>query len=120
MEQHSLKKLLKNRILWQIYIVWFFRRILPLMVVEVAVIALALQLFAHNVFVAQVLENAGLVASANYWNILKYLIKAFLNSKLITQLIVLGSLGLIALLIRAFLKSLFTYKAMWRRRNSGF
>src|SRR3989344_7438318 len=98
----KLREVLKNRILWKIYLIWFLRRIVPLILLQVLALGLVLQLFSKNVFVSQVLRNAGLVASDNYLAILKYLAKAFLNTHLITQLVIFGGLSVFALLIRDF------------------
>ena len=87
------------------------------MLAQLAVFAVALKVFSKNVFVDQVMKNAGLVASDNYIAILKYLVKAFLNTHPFTQVVVLAGLGVVALLIRDIGRSLLTYKGMWMRRN---
>lgn len=115
--QHSLKELLKNRILWKIYIAWFFRRIVPLVLLQIAVLAFALKIFAKNVFVRAVLENAVQAADSGYWEFFKYLVMSFLGTRLLIQIIILLGLGLGALIIRDLARSLFTYKAMRLRRR---
>ena len=108
-------EILKNRVLWKIYAVWFFRRIVPLMVVQVALIALALQIFAQKVFVSMILQNTGAIAGVSYWSVLKYLLISFSQTRFTVQLVILVMLGVGALLIRDITRTIFTYKSMWRR-----
>ena len=44
----TLSDFLKNRILWKVYVLWFARRIVPLMLLQVAVIVVSLvPVFRH-------------------------------------------------------------------------
>lgn len=113
----SVQELLKNRILWRVYLLWFFRRIVPLMVLQILVFILALKLFATNVFIRQVFRNAYWVSASDYWSLLKYSLAAFLNTRPLTQIAILLILGVIALVLRDILKLLMAYKAMWLRRS---
>jgi hypothetical protein len=112
----TVQQLLKNRILWRIYLLWFLRRIVPLIILQVAVFVLALQLFAKNVFVSKIFQNVSVVAGAGYLNVLKYAFAAFLNTRPLTQAVILLILGVVALLLRDFIRALTTYKSMWMRR----
>ena len=103
---------IKKRILVKIYTVWFLRRILPLIIIQVVVLALALKIFAKNLFVSMVLKNAAQAADAGYWIFLKYLGAAFLETRPLTQIIILIGLGVVALIIRDIIRSLFAYKSM--------
>ena len=107
--------LYKNKILWRIYVIWFFRRIIPLMLLQVAIFGLALQLFAKNVFVSKVLQNIGQVSELGYWAVLRYLLNSFLATHPITQVIILVILGVISLILRDLARGFSAYKAMWRR-----
>lgn len=102
---------LKNKIAWKIYVIWFFRRIIPLILLQIFILALALRIFAKNVFVAMVLKNLGQVAEGGYWQVFKYLIASFLNTRPINQVVILVLLGVFALILRDIGRSLFTYKA---------
>ena len=112
----SLSKALKNRLFWRVYIIWFLRRIVPLIILQVLALALAFRVFANNVFVSQVFKNAGLVASVNYLAILKYLVKAFLNTHPIIQIVAILALGFGALILRDIGRSLVIYWYMRRKR----
>lgn len=113
----SLRESLKNRLFWKIYVIWFLRRILPLVILQILTLALALEIFAKNVFVIKVLRNAAVGSSFNYWQTLKFLFNAFVNTHLITQVAILLVLGFGALILRDVLRSIFTYWAMWRKRS---
>lgn len=106
---------LKNKIAWKIYIIWFFRRILPLVLLQIFILALALRVFAKNVFVAMVLKNLGQVAEAGYWQVFKYMVASFLNTRPITQVVILVLLGISALILRDVGRSLFAYKTTVKR-----
>jgi len=107
----------KNRILWRVYAVWFFRRIVPLILLQVLLFALAAQIFAKNVFVSRVLKNVSTVAENGYVPVLQYLVASFLGTRPVTQVVILLILGLMALLLRDFGRSLVAYKSMWMRRE---
>lgn len=114
----TLRNFLKNRILWKVYFAWFLRRIVPLIVLQLAIFSVALQIFAHNVFVSSVFKNAAVVSDRGYFQLLKYMILSFLNTRPVTQVMILVILGVIALLIRDFFRMLVTYRAMWIRSGS--
>lgn len=114
----TLGHFLKNRILWKVYFMWFLRRIVPLIVLQVAVFALAFRIFANNVFVSRVFTNAALVSEKGYWELLKYMLSAFINTHPLTQIVILIILGIISLLIRDLVRMAVTYKSMWIRGDS--
>ena len=112
----SLRESLKNRLFWKVYVIWFLRRIFPLVILQILIFALALRIFAKNVFVIKVLRNAAVGSNFNYWQALEFLGNAFVGTKPITQEIVLLILGFGALILRDILRSLFTYWSMRRKR----
>ena len=107
---------IKKRILVKIYTVWFFRRIFPLILAQIVLLAIALKVFANSVFVSKVLQNAIKVGDAGYWGSLKYLSISFLNTQPLTQIAILIGFGIGALIIRDVIRSLLTYKTMWLRK----
>lgn len=106
---------IKIRILGKVYLIWFLRRIIPLMVIEIAALAFTLRIFAKNVFVSMALRNIGIAADRGYWGIIKYLISSFLQTHFIIQIVILIILGFGALLLRDILKSVFTYLNIKRK-----
>ena len=113
----SIKELLKNRILWRVYLVWFFRRILPLIAVQIVILTAALKIFSGNVFVIKVLKNGYLVANTGYWSFFKFLFYSFLGTRPLTQIVVVLGLAVTSLIIRDMIRSLFAYKAMHLRSD---
>lgn len=114
--QVTVNQFLKNRILWRVYFSWFLRRIVPLIVLQVAVFALVVRIFARNVYISMVFQNSAVAAADSYWVVLKYLLFSFLNTRPLIQAAILVILGVLALLFRDLAKALFTYKAMWLRK----
>ena len=90
----------KTKILWRVYVIWFFRRVLPLVLAQIFVISLALKIFAKKVFLEKVLENAAVAADSNYWEFLKYLAYAFFSAHILIQIIIILILALGTLLLR--------------------
>lgn len=102
----------------KIYLIWFVRRILPLMLLEVAVVVIALKTFASKVFVGKVLENAALNSNASYWEFFRYLVSSFINTNPLVQAVIIVLLALGALLMRDLAKIAKTYlKTVWE--NGG-
>lgn len=91
---------MSNKILWKIYVIWFFRRIVPLMLLQVAVLIVVLKLLANKVFFGRVIENASAAAGSSYWAFFKYLASAFFETHFAVQLFILLILGIGALLLR--------------------
>lgn len=112
----TLKNFLKNRILWRVYFVWFMRRIVPLIILQVLFFSVALQIFAKNVFVKNVFRNAAVISGFGYFALLKYMALSFLNTRPATQIVILIILGVTALLIRDFMRMVVTYHSMWIRK----
>ena len=92
------------------------RRIVPLIALQLLFFSVALQLFAKNVFVSNVFKNAAIVSDKGYLELLRYLALSFFNTRPMTQVVILIILGVIALLIRDFVRMFGTYRAMWIRR----
>lgn len=88
-----------KHILLRVYIVWFFRRILPLMALEVILAAVFLKIFANAVFVERTFQNASL-GRESIWGIVRYLLAAYINTEFAVQLAILLILGIAALLLR--------------------
>src|SRR3990167_2450743 len=99
----------KTKILWRVYVIWFFRRVLPLVLAQIFVISLALKIFAKKVFLEKVLENAAVAADSNYWEFLEYLAYAFFSAHILIQIIIVLILALGTLLLRDAGRAVKTY-----------
>ncbi len=113
----TIKELLKNRILWRVYLIWFLRRILPLIAAQAVILGVTLKIFAGNVFFIKVLKNGYLVANMGYWSFFKFLFYSFLGTRPLTQAVMILGLAVTSLIIRDFLRMLLTYKAMHLRSD---
>lgn len=90
----------KTKILWRVYVIWFFRRVLPLVLAQILIISLALKVFSKKVYLGRVLENAAVAADSNYWEFLKYLAYAFFSAHILIQIVIVLILALGTLLLR--------------------
>ncbi len=100
----------KSRILWKVYLVWFIRRILPLVIFEVVVLATAVYLLAKYIFVEKVISNTFLFAGRNPLTMLFFLLDAFLRTSLLEQIIIIILLSIGALLLRDIGRTLASYR----------
>lgn len=98
-----------NKLFFKIYLVWFFRRILPIILIEIAIIVAALKVLAEFVFVGKVLENAAIAADANIWRFFGYIIDAFFQTSFVIQAAILVGLGIGALVIRDIARAAIAY-----------
>lgn len=106
----DLRNLIKSKILWRVYLIWFLRRVLPLIALQVLVLVLTLKVFAQRVFVVRVLGNAAVAAAdSSYWEFFRYLLAAFFQTRPIVQIAALIGLGVGALILRDVGRSVFTY-----------
>src|SRR3989344_9475853 len=105
---------LKSKILWKVYTAWFLKRILPLVVLEVLVIVGALYALAQFVFVEQVVSNAFLNSASNPWRLVVFLSYAFLSTHWFTKIDIVLFLGLGALLLRDFGRTVASYRSTSR------
>ena len=115
----TVRQLLKDRILWRVYLVWFLRRIVPLMAAQAIGFLVFIKIFAKNVFVSKVFHNAANVSDFGYWALFKYSFWAFFNTHPFTQIVILLILGVMALLLRDLIRAFTTYRAMWLKRSSN-
>ncbi len=104
----------KSKILWKIYLVWFFRRILPLVVFEIVVLGAAVYLLAKYIFVEKVISNTFLFAGRNPLTMLSFLFDAFLRTSLLEQIAIIILLSIGALLLRDIGRTLASYRTTSR------
>ena len=98
-----------NKILWKVYTIWFLRRIVPLMLVQIVFLVAVLKLLANKIFFGKVLENAALAADSNYWEFFKYLLNAFFQTHIAIQLFILIVFGVGALALRDLFRAVTNY-----------
>ncbi|MDP3999681.1 MAG: hypothetical protein Q8P76_03785 [bacterium] len=99
----------KNKIIWRVYIAWFFKRILPLLALEAAVAVAVLYFVGKFIFVQQVVSNAFLNAASNPLLFTQFLFYAFLKTHWFTQLAIIAVFGLGALSLRDLGRAVASY-----------
>jgi hypothetical protein len=90
----------KGQILNQIYRVWLFRKLLPVLALEVALFSFVFYQIARAVFIQKVFENALSVFFANPPQLAGYLFSSFSNAALWTKVLGIAALVIVAFLIR--------------------
>ena len=90
----------RGEILRQIYRIWLFRRLVPVLAAEVVIIALVLYGLGRMVFVQRVAENALSVFFRDPSAIFQFGLAAFVNAPVLTKLFILGFLVIAALIVR--------------------
>ncbi len=106
---------MSNKLLWKIYTIWFLRRIVPLMLVEIVFAVVVLKLLASTVFFGKVMENAALASNSSYWEFFKYILNTFFQTHVAVQLFILLILGVGALLLRDLKRVIFNYLKTFRK-----
>ena len=100
---------LKMRIMNRVYRFWFLRSMLPLLVIELAVIILAVYFFANLVFVSQVVDNALNAALGNPLKLVAYLWQAFLGTRMAVKVIIVALALTAGLILRDINRSIISY-----------
>ena len=100
----------KNRIIWKVYSAWFFKRILPLFLLELAMITGGLYIVARFVFVEKVVSHTLFLASANPLELFYYLLYAFAKTKWLTKLAIIALLSFGVLVLRDAGRVLSSYR----------
>lgn len=91
---------LRGQVLRQVYRVWLFRKLLPVLALEVIVLSLLLFQLGKAVFIQRVIENGLNVLFANPPQIASFAADMFFKAPFATKILGFGILGLIALLLR--------------------
>jgi len=105
-------------IMRRIWGIWFVRRVLPWLVLEVAAAALVLQKFAEYVFVNRVFHNATLhTINRSPFDIFSFFTNAFFNTEFIVQALLISSLAVGLLFVKQLFKA---YMSLLSSRSSNF
>lgn len=90
----------RGEMMRQIYRVWLFRKLLPVLLLEIAVIAAVLYQLGKAVFLQRIFENGTNVLFNNPSGILSFVISAFANAPVFTKILAIGFAALVALILR--------------------
>ncbi len=111
---HMETPVLKKKILWHIYLAWFFKRILPIIILEIGVVVMAVYFLAKFVFIERVVGNSLTWAAHNPISLFAFFISAFVHTTLLKQIIIIIGLALGALLIRDIGRIIVSYQSTSR------
>lgn len=96
----NISQKVRGHVLQKVYRVWLFRKLLPVLLLEVAVLAAVLYGLGRVVFIQRVLENGLNVLFLNPSAIFSFLADMFLKAPLLAKTLGVGVLVLVALVIR--------------------
>lgn len=99
METYATTKF-KGEVLNQIYRVWLFRKLVPVLAAEIVILSVVLYYLGRAVFVQRVFENALKVFFAEPQQLVSFAVSTFLNTGLAVKILAGAIIILLALLIR--------------------
>ncbi|TSC79286.1 MAG: hypothetical protein G01um101429_521 [Parcubacteria group bacterium Gr01-1014_29] len=95
--------------------IWFIRRVLPLLLLETTAVWFAVQNIAEHVFVNNVLQNAVVhTFSRSPVMIIEFFFRAFLNTETLVQLFILASLVVGTFIARDALRTIRNFSPLSR------
>lgn len=99
---------LKTKIMRSVYFIWFARKVLPYLALELAAFAGFAYFLGQQVYVARVLEYSTSVLSTNMAHptmFLSFAINLFLKTRIGVQLSIIGSIAMVFFLLRNIINS---------------
>lgn len=94
----TLSPSIKKNIMRRVHVIWFTRRVLPLLILETVAVALTVRQLAESIFFNHVLQNAIVhTFSRSPVMMIDFFFRAFVGTESTMQFLILGS-TLIALL----------------------
>lgn len=90
----------KGEVLRQIYRVWLLRKLLPVLVIEIALFSFVLYQLGRIVFVQRVLENAFVILFSHPSGIFSFITATFLGTTFFVKVLSIGLVVLLAFFLR--------------------
>lgn len=90
----------KGQVLGQVYRVWLFRKLLPVLIFEVFTLAVVLYQLGQAVFIQKILENALGIIFAEPTQIVSFVVSMFTQASLMIKILGFAVLILSAMLLR--------------------
>lgn len=98
--QPQVSSQLRGQVLQQVYRVWLFRKLAPVLLVEIIILAAVLYGLGQAIFIQRIIENGLNVLFQNPSAIISFMVSAFTKAPLLTQVLGFGFLVLLALIVR--------------------
>lgn len=102
------KNNLKTKVMRKVYLIWFGRKVLPHIAVQVAAFAAFMYFLGRQVYVAKVMEYAATVLSDNMahpMSFVSFAVGLFLRTRFGVQLSIIGAIAMIFFLFRSIIGS---------------
>ena len=99
----------RGELLNQIYRVWLLHRLLPAILIEVAVLSALFYILARAVFIQRIIENGLGVFFSNPPHILSFIIFAFLYASIAVKIVSITHVVLLAFLIRSVIQGILRF-----------
>ena len=90
----------RGQVLRQVYRVWLFRKLLPVLALEVVILSLLLLQLSKAVFIQRVIENGLNVFFLDPPRIISFIVDVFVKAPLLTKILGFGALLLVASVVR--------------------
>lgn len=90
----------RGQVLARVYRVWLFRKLLPVMVAEIVILAVVIFWLTRAVFIRRVVENAFNVFFTNPPAVFSFAVSAFVHAGTFTQVLVVMIAVALALFVR--------------------
>ncbi|OGZ46557.1 MAG: hypothetical protein A3J54_02595 [Candidatus Ryanbacteria bacterium RIFCSPHIGHO2_02_FULL_45_13b] len=103
----TLSSSIKKRIMRRVHIIWFTRRVLPLLTLETLAVAFIARQLADSIFFNHVLQNAIVhTFSRSPVMMADFFFRAFLNTDIMIQFLIMGSVLVGILFLRDTVRAL--------------
>lgn len=96
----TLQSKFKGEILRRVYRVWLFRKLIPVLVLEIAVLAIALYVLGQTVFIHRIVENGLGVLISNPPQFLTFIVGAFAHAPVRAKILIFVFALAVAFLLR--------------------
>lgn len=99
----------RGEVLKQIYRVWLFRKLLPVLLLEIILFAVIFYQIAQAIFFQRIVENAMNVFFTRPTGIFAFFVSAFINATVVTKLLIIAIAASLAFLIRHLTQGVLRY-----------
>ena len=99
-QAQSINPSFRGQVLKQIYRVWLFRRLLPVLVLEIVVLSILFFQLSKVVFIQRVIENGLNVLFLDPPQIIAFIVDMFVSASWLTKVLGFAIIAFIALIVR--------------------
>lgn len=98
--QQQVSSQIRGQVLRQVYRVWLFRKLAPVLFIEILILAAVLYGLGQVIFIQRIIENGLNVIFQNPPAIISFLVSGFLKAPLLAKILGFGVLIFLSLVVR--------------------